>query len=408
VTLYMKLAWRNMFRNTRRTLIAGLAIGIGLAALIFTDALIIGMEQNMVHSATGSFMGEGQIHEGTLREAFEIEKTINNLDRVTAGLAGEDIIENYTVRTISFAMITSPANVSAVSMFGIDPATEPALSQIDETLIEGSYLPAEPGHEVLIGSKLADILEVGLGDRVVLTVAQAESGDLSQEMFRVTGIYHFNISELDRAMAFVHIDQARRMLALEGRAHEIALKFTDIKLARNKNLPFWSKYSQDGNEAAGWNIILPQLDAAFQLSQFSTLILAVILFGVISLGIVNTLFMSLHERMFEFGVLRAVGTRPMSMGRIIIYEAGSLAVLSVIMGMILGYLSTAIMAGIGIDYTGIEFAGATFRELLYPVPALYQYIKYPLWVLFFTMIIALYPARYAYKMQPAQAMRKSF
>lgn len=405
--MFIKLAWRNIFRNKRRTIIAGMAIGIGLASLIFVDALWIGMESHMIKSATSSFLGEGQIHHIDFRETQEIEYTINNLDDILTQLPKEDIVEYYTRRTMAFAMISSPANIQSILLVGINPVNEQNLSQLDEAIIEGTFFKDSNERDLLIGSELANILEVSMGDRVVITVAQAKTGDLSQEMFRVAGIYHFNIPEMDKGMAFVRLEKAQEMLALGSDVHEIALKFIDPSYGRAKTLDFWKKYSQNNNEAVGWTVLLPQLEAAFELSQFSTLITALILFGVVSLGIINTLFMSIHERMFEFGIIRAVGTRPFGVLRLILFEAGALAVISIILGNLLGFISTYLVSKIGIDYTGIEFVGVTFRELLYPVLKIKQFIIYPIWVFIFTLFAGLYPAVYAAKMSPAEAMRKS-
>jgi len=406
--LFLKLAIRNLFRNKRRTFIAGSAIGIGLAALIFTDALIIGMEENMVASATESYLGEGQIHHHDFRASYAVEETINNLPELTKRLAGDDRVSNFTQRTMTFSMITSPANLSAVTMLGIDPATEKNLSQVDEAITSGSYFDGNDGRDILLGSKLADILEVDLGDRVVMTVAQAGSGDLSQEMFRISGIFHFNIKAMDRAMVFVRLSKAQEMLGIKDEAHEIALKFSDGGHGRDRSLPFWKEYSTGGNEAVSWTVLLPELDAAFEMSQFATYIVGLILFGVVALGIINTLFMSLHERMFEFGVLRAVGTRPYAMARLILFEAGALAVLSIIIGAVIGYIITYTMTQIGFDYTGIEFSGVTYRELLYPVMTVKQFIEYPILVFLFTILVGMYPALYAARLSPAKAMRRSF
>ena len=405
--LYLKLAIRNIFRNKRRTLIAGSAIGIGLAALIFTDALMIGMEKNMIASATESFLGEGQIHHKNFRESFEIEKTIENKSELNKQLQEEKIVSRFTQRTLSFAMITSPANLASVTMVGIYPETEQYLSQIDEAIVTGSYFSGESERNIIIGTKLAEILEVELGSRVVLTVAQAYSGNLTQEMFRISGIYHFNIKEMDQAMAFVRLSKAQEMLGLGDRIHEIALRFTQSSYARDQNLYFWERYSRGGNEAVSWTTILPELEAAFDLSHFATYIVGLILFGVVALGIVNTLFMSMHERMFEFGVMRAVGTSPLRMAQLIFLEAGALAVISIILGLIMGYVITWIFMNTGIDYTGIEFSGVTFRKLLYPVLKIEQFITYPLAVFFFTVLVGLFPALSAAKLSPAQAMRRS-
>ncbi len=405
--LYLKLAIRNIFRNKRRTLIAGSAIGIGLAALIFTDALMIGMEKNMIASATESFLGEAQIHHRNFRESFEVEETIENKSELNEQLQEEEIVSRFTQRTLSFAMITSPANLASVTMVGIYPETEQYLSQVDEAIVTGSYFSGESERDIIIGSKLAEILEVELGSRVVLTVAQARSGNLTQEMFQISGIYHFNIKEMDQAMAFVRLSKAQEILGLGDGIHEIALRFTQSSYARDQNLYFWERYSRGGNEAVSWTVLLPELEAAFELSQFGTYIVGLILFGVVALGIVNTLFMSLHERMFEFGVMRAVGTSPLRMAQLILLEAGALAMISIILGLIMGYVITWIFMNTGIDYTGIEFSGVTFRKLLYPVLKIEQFITYPLAVLFFTVLVGLIPALSAAKLSPAKAMRRS-
>jgi len=405
--IFIKMAWRNMFRNKRRTLLAGLAVGIGLAALIFTDALVIGMNQNMIRSATASFLGEGQIHREGFQETMEVEETIHNLDTVLDSLNHESYVDSFTQRVYSYAMISSAANLQSISMVGINPATERALSQIDDVMQKGNYLQGSNSRDVIIGSELAEILEVELDDRVVITVAQAESGDLSQEMFRISGIYRFGINEMDQSMAFVRIEKSQELLNISG-VHEIAINFTSDEIGQNRDHPFWDEYSQFGNKAQGWVELNPQLASYMQISDFMTYFIGLILFGVVALGIVNTLFMSLHERMFEFGVLRAVGTRPFAMGRLVVFEAAALSILSIIVGVVLGFVITYLTSIIGIDYTGIEVVGVTIREKIYPVLEITQFIEYPFWVLVFTTITGLYPGWYAAKMKPAEAMRKSF
>ena len=406
--ILVKLAWRNIFRNKRRTIIAATAIGIGLAALIFVDALMIGMADNMVRTATASFLGEAQIHRAGFRDVQEVSLTIQALDEVTNGLAQEEIVEHFTQRVLAQGMITSPANVSAIALVGVHPPTEKFLSHIDNALTEGVYFEGGSSRDIVIGAKLAEILEIGLGDRVVVTVAQAETGDLSQEMFRISGIYYFAGEEMNAGMAFVGIEKAREMLGIGDAAHEIAIKFTSIAYSQDPALPFWETYSQHGNEALSWTELMSQLTAILEMTKISKYIMGVILFFLVAFGIINTLFMSLYERMFEFGVLRAVGTRPFGMARVILFEAGALAIVSIGLGAILGFVLTAVFAHVGIDYTGIEMTGVTIQEFIRPIMKVEQFIIYPVWLFMFTIIAGLYPARHAAKISPATAMRRSF
>lgn len=404
---YIKLAWRNIFRNKRRTIIASIAIGIGLAALIFVDGLLIGMKDSMIRSATGSFLGEAQIHLEGYRQTREVNETINQAEKVQSELEQAQVVKNFTSRVMSYAMITSAANVRSVQMVGVKPQSEKNLSKIDEAIREGSFFEGNSPRDVLIGSELAEILEVGLGDRVVITVSQAESGDLSQEMFRISGLFHFNTQEMDKGMVFIQLDKAQNMLNIGERIHEIALQFQNIQDSMNPEWPFWERFSQWGNEAASWTEMLPQLNAVFEMTAISRLVMFILIAFVVVFGIINTLFMSLYERLFEFGVLRAVGTRPGGVLRLMIFEAGALGIISAGIGIVLGLTVTAVLAHTGIDYRGIEFAGSTIRELIYPVLNVYQFIFYPLGIIAFTSLVGLYPAITAARMSITDAMRRS-
>ncbi len=404
---YIKLAWRNVFRNKRRTIIAGIAIGIGLAALIFVDGLLIGMKDSMIRSATSSFLGEAQIHLEGYRQTREVNETINQLEKVKNELEKAQVVKNFTPRAMSYAMITSAANVRSVQLVGVKPQSEKNLSKIDEAIQEGSFFENDNPRDVLIGSELAEILEVGLGDRVVITVSQAESGDLSQEMFRISGLFHFNTQDMDKGMIFIRLDKAQEMLNIGAGIHEMAVQFQNIQDSMNLELRFWERFSQWGNEAASWAEVLPQLNAVFEMTAISRFVMFILIAFVVVFGIINTLFMSLYERLFEFGVLRAVGTRPGGVLRLMIFEAGALGIISAGIGIVLGLAVTGILAHTGIDYRGIEFAGSTIRELIYPVINIYQFIFYPLGIIAFTSLVGLYPAVTAARMSITDAMRRS-
>jgi len=407
MSLYAKLAWRNIFRNKRRTYITGTAIAIGLAALIFLDALYIGLADNMIASATASFTGEGQIHGRGVLPTQDTDTTVAGLDGVLAGLKAEPEVKSFTVRTLSQGMVTSTADVDPVLLVGIDPTTEKTLSQVSDVLVKGTYFDGDDPQNIVIGTKLAELLDVGLGDRVVLTVSQAGSGGLSQDLFRVSGIYHFNIPDLDGGLAFIRLKKAQALLGLGDRANEIALSFKDPRISRDENNPFWARYSTGGNEAQGWARLFPALKDIYDLTQVGTLFVGIILFAVVALGIINTLFMSIYERMFEFGVMRAVGTRPWGVRKLVVLEAGALALLSIILGVGLGLAVTALIARTGINYKGVEFGGVTIRNLIYPVLQFRQFILYPACVLFFTLLVGLYPAAYAARMSVTGAMKRT-
>lgn len=405
---FIKLAWRNLFRNKRRTLIAGLALGLGLAAMIFVDALTLGMVDSMVRLATSSFMGEAQVMHKEFRAAQTVEATVAGAPALLAALEGDRLVDKIAHRVLSLAMITSPANVSAVQLVGVSPEQERHLSKIDDAVTQGSFFSGPDERDIVVGTKLAEILEAGLGDRVVLTVAQAGSGDLSQELFRISGIYDIKDRAMNSGLAFVRIAPAQRMLGIGQGIHQVAVKFRDPRSAADKALLFWNQYSTNGNVALSWGELMPQLQSMIDLSGYATMFIGVILIGVVAFVILNTLFMSIFERMFEFGVLRALGTRPRGIAQLILFEAGALAVISIVIGCAIALALTAILSFTGLNYGDTEFYGMALRELIYPVVTVEQYVVFPVYILLFTVAIGIYPAIHAARIAPAQAMRKSF
>lgn len=405
--IYLKLAWRNLFRNKRRTFLSALAIGVGIAALIFVDALLIGWKENMIRTATSTFMGEGQMHRQGYRDTQEVDKTIGHPGKWVDKLTSNPDIQWVTPRTQSFGMIASPANVQSILINGIDPATEKNISTLDEAIIDGQFLEENNGkNKILIGRKLADILEVEPGDKIILTVAQAQTGDTAQEMFRIGGIFEFKIRQMDRSVAFIGLQTSQKLFNINDEVHEIAFTFKDQNLSTQPEHPVWHLVDDPDLEILSWLELMPELKAMLKWLNVSMLIMSLILFGIVAAGIVNTLFMSLYERMFEFGVLRALGTRPGNMALLIVFEAGALAAISAVFGALMGGVLIMIFSHLGLDYSDTEFVNVAITHRIYPVIQAYQFIVYPLALIVFTMGVGLYPAIHAARISPSSAMKK--
>ena len=405
--IYLKLAWRNLFRNKRRTFLSALAIGVGIAALIFVDALLIGWKENMIRTATSTFMGQGQVHHKGYRETLEVDKTIDHPQKKVNKLKSNPDIQWVTRRTQTFGMIASPENVQSILINGIDPEAEKEMSKLDEAIIKGNFLEKDNGNnKMLIGKKLADILGVDLGDKVILTVAQAKTGQTAQEMFRIGGIFEFKIRQMDRSMAFIDLQRSQKLLGIKDNVHEIAFTFKNQELSSHPEHPVWTLLDDPNLEVLSWLALMPELKAMLKWLNVSMFIMSGILFCIVAAGIVNTLFMSLYERMFEFGVLRAVGTRPGNLALLIVLEAGALAVISAVFGSVMGGVLVQIFSKLGLNYSDTEFVNVAIIDRIYPVMEPYQFIVYPLALIFFTMVIGLYPAIHAARMTPSKAMKK--
>lgn len=402
---FIKLAWRNVFRNRRRTFLTGLIIGIGLSAMMFMDAWVQGMKENMISSTTSSFLGEAQIHRDSFQETMESEFVIAERKKIVSLLEEDETVKTFTERVVGFGTVSSPTSIESIAVYGIDPLREPGVSGFDDELVAGSY-PGD-GNGLMIGEDLAEELELAVGDRAVLTAPTAGSGELSQELFRVTGIYKMHIKELDSSLVLVPLPAARRLLGVGEETHEIAVVFKDSRTSRISEGGFSDAYSIFGNKAETWEQLVPEMKKVMDLTDMIIGITVVIVFAIIIFGIMNTLFMSVYERIFEFGVLRAVGTRPSTLRTLIVVEAAALALYSVALGTVLGTAFIGLGMVFGMDLSGVEFSGATFTGRIYTVFAPRQFMLHPILVFLFTVLVSLYPARFAGRMSVTKALHRS-
>ena len=404
--MLLKLAWRNLWRNRTRTWLSALVIAIGLVAMIFMDTMMVGMNTNMVKNATDSLMGHAQMHALGFRDEQDVKLTINDLDQALLQLEKHPDLKARSLRIVTQSMLSSSGGGEPVLSLGVNPEEEQLLSKFDEAIIEGEYLDSVSGQKLILGWKLAEKLELGLGDRLVLTAADAESGEMVQELFRLSGIFKTGEEKMDASMVLVARKTLQSMLKLEGRIHQIALRYSKLTQDGIPVNPLKKPDDSSKNELLLWTELMPSLYMISQMTDLSMAIMGTILFLIIALGITNTLLMGLYERMFEFGVIKSIGTTPWQAARIMLFEAVCLGFVSIIVGLILALFVTALFANYGIDYIGIEFSGVTFQEKIYPSYKWSRLVLYPFMSLGFTLLASLYPAFKLWKMLPVEALRK--
>lgn len=403
--LISRLAYRNIFRNTRRTLLTICLISCGLAALLLADSFVRGSLKTFISISTETFLGEAQIHQQGFRDAQDIDIYIPQPEPLYQKLDQYDEIKAYSARTLAGAMISSSENVSGGMVIGINGEKEAQISKLKKSMIKGSYLSDKKG-EILLGSLLADLLEVDLGDRIVVTLSQAHGGELSQELFRVSGIFSFNDRNMDNAIAFINLSQSQQLLNIEG-VHQVALKFETSDVVNDKTLALWQALNSNGLETLDWLELIPQLAGVLGMVDYTTLIIALIMYILVTLGLINTMLMSIFERRNEFGILLAIGTRPRQLFWQIMSEGFLIGIISMIAGLILGGFISLWASTNGIRYDDLEMMGAAINEPIYAVIDYLRFIELSISILFITLLACLYPALHAARLQPSDAMRKT-
>ena len=221
--LTFKLAFRNLFRNTRRTILTSLLISSSLIVLILVDGLMHGMTNVMVGGITHTLEGEAQVARKGFRNDFEVEYTIDDPASVISQLEENKTLEGFGPRVIIGGMIASSYNTTGSLVYGVDAKQELKVSRISEAIIEGQYLSGEP-REILIGKPMAELLEVELGDRLIITAATVDTNEITQELFRLSGVFEFGPEEMDKNLVFINLDKAQSVLGMQGNLHQIALR----------------------------------------------------------------------------------------------------------------------------------------------------------------------------------------
>jgi len=413
--MMLQLALRNVFRNQRRTWLTVGLIACGLAALMFTDAMVRGMSRSMIQIATGTLLGDAQIHLQGYRQNDDVDLFIRHSDALVQSLRQDPAVKVAAPRVVTGAMLASSENVAAARVYGVEPAAEAQLGKLQLALVQGQYLGGEQATELLLGYQLAQLLTVELGDRVVITVSGIHGGELSQELFRVSGLFRFNDRLLDQNLAFINLPRARQLLGMQSGVQEIALQFNAPLDGRSHEpgAPVFDWAGYNGNwqgetlETLGWQKLIPELSGVLEITHYTTLIVAAILFVLVSLGLINSMFMSIYERQYEFGVLLALGTRRTQLFWQIVYEGVCIGIISALAGMLLGGLLCWWKALTGFDYRNLEMSGVTLQEPIYPVLHWSQFSVLPLVIVLMTVTACLYPAVHGARLQPTAALRKT-
>ena len=405
--LTFKLAIRNLFRNTRRTTLTAILISFSLMALIMADGLILGMKDLLVSSLTKNLVGEAQLHRKGFRDNFDVDLYFTGTDDLVADLRGRPEVTEVASRVLSGGMVSSSYNVATGMVFGIDAEAEARIGNIKKAIIEGQYLTGERG-EIMLGRPMAELLEVSLGDRIVITLSEADGGDLSQALFRVSGIYYFGLREIDHNTVFINADQARQAVGISADAsHELVMVFEDSSVSREKTSTVFDDFNNEQLELKSWMELNEDIATMLELSGLSTLIIGSILFLLASLGVINSMFMSIYERLYEFGVARAIGTTPWQLAQLILCEALLLGIGSCLFGGVIGYGLISYTTLHGLPLGEFEMSGIALSGNIATQMQLSQFTELPFYIILLTLVSALYPARFASKIVPTEALSRS-
>ena len=399
-----RLAWRNIWRNRRRSLIVLVAIAIGLVMLALTDSVYNGVMVQVFEDQVGTHVTHLQVHRAGFNDNKVIQGWLPNRERVDSLLRTDPGVRSYSRRILAFGIASSAANSSGISIIGVDPIAEREVTTIARSVVSGSYL--NPGERTtLISRRLAEKLGVRIGDKVVL-MATTLDGDVGADVFRVCGLFETASSEFDRAYLYIPLPHAQEMLGLGDRITEYAAMLHDPETAEQVRDRLRDALGPD-YETLSYAELIPMMMQLMDLFKQSMIIYYLIIGIATMFGIVNAQLMSVYERTRELGILMATGMKNRAIVGMILLEAFFLSLIGTLTGLSLGLGISLALANTGIDLSiyaeGLTLIGA--RSTIYPVVSMEGIVNGLTVIPIIAVIAAIYPALRAIRLEPVRAIQ---
>ena len=295
-----RLAWRNLWRNYRRTTIMLIAISMGVWAMIFMTSLLRGMVDGMVEDGLRLLPGYVQVHDPLYRDDPSIENSFSEPAGDLLDALQDPLVTGWSARVRVPAMISSERDNRGVFLLGVDPEDEITIGFDPADLVEGRFLEGPEDKGIVIGRKLLERLETRLGKRVVV-MSQDPNNDVADRGFRIVGVFRANLEAQEMGFVYVGKTTAQEMLGIEDVVSELAVTGEDSRFV----LPLYELISQAapaGLEILPWQELDEYLSLAVGFMDGFVLIFMIVIFLALSFGLINTLMMAVFERVREIGL----------------------------------------------------------------------------------------------------------
>jgi ABC-type lipoprotein release transport system permease subunit len=398
------IAYRDLGRNRRRSILSLIAVALGLGLLILMNGYIAGVMEESLQNDIRLRTGHVQIRD----DSYEAEKVSLQWDELL------DEPEALAARASALPEVTAAAPVlwasgilntiddsAGLTIYGVD-VTSALYEPIREAMVAGEFLQPDDRSGVVIGKRLADMMGIALGQDVNLTVVNAD-GQPDEANFTVRGLFSTGIPSYDESALFMPLARAQAFTVTDGHASAIVMM-----LNRQSDSPrVAATLAGSGITTLTWREINQVLLQLAELSMSFYTILDVIVMVVVAVVIANTLLMSVFERIREMGILAALGMKGRQIMLMFLLEAAILGIAGIIVGSILGLAGVAYLATVGIHIgeiatTGGGLAlGSTIHAHF--VPATFASLAF--WTLVIILLASLYPAWFAIRREPAEALR---
>ena len=407
--MYLQLAWRNIWRNKRRTTIILIAVVIGIWSMLLLGSLMRGIGVGMINNGISTLTGHIQIHHKGYRDDPVVENTINDPQLVQTALT-KILPEGslWSARVRVNAVSSNARHSSGVTLVGIDPSSEAKISFISTSISKGQYLNPNEDFGIIVGEALLKKFDTKLGRKLVL-MSQDTQRDIASRAFRIVGTFKAEMEATEKQFVFVNRTASQKMLGLNQGISEISILLPKERDSINVYNDLKNALPSDQFEVHSWRELLPFQMAYLKILDGFMWIWYLVVFVAMGFGIVNTTLMAVYERMREFGLLKALGMKPWWILREVLTESFLLLITGMFIGNILGLVCIFALSGSGIDLSalaaGAEYAGMT--RIIYPAVEFRDFLLSNMMVLFLGILVSAYPAIKAARFTPVEALAQT-
>jgi len=407
VNLVLRLAWRNLWRQPRRTWLTTGAMVFSNVLLVFMISLQFGMYRLMIENSLQAFTGHMQVQARGYNDDKKMRQTVPDIVALANDLRTELGSDEVAARATAFALASSEDRSYGIAVFGVEPQFEPNVSSIPGLVRDGRYLDSNDAAEIVIGAVLARNLRVEVGDELTL-LGSGKDGSFAAVVADVVGIFDSGVAELDRPIAEMPLGLFQDVFYMRGEGHQVAVNAPRLgQVAELRQRVAGLLPAEQDLVVQDWDALLPGLKQAIQADISSAVFMYGVLVILVAFSVLNTQLMSVLERTHEFGIVLALGLKPGRLGRLVMLETAMMGTIGLLIGALIGGALTAWLGVQGFTMPGMDEMGAKFNlpSRLHPEVTIASLLSGPAVVFLFSLLASVYPALRLRRLHPVEAMR---
>ena len=404
--MFLKLAWLNIWRNRRRTLITVASVFFAVLLAITFRSVTDGVYENMIHNVVIYSSGYLQIHKKGYWDEQSIDNSFEADEQLSKKLLNNPKITYLMPRLETFALSSFADKTKGVMVLGIDPVSEKEVNRLNEKIIEGQYFESNNVDHILIGSGLAEQLNTKVNDTLVL-IGQGYHASSAAGKFKIDGILKLGSPELNSNVIYMPLQASQYLYGAENRLTSLSIMLGKTSDLESSKRAVENTIDIEAYEVMTWKQMMPEMDQFIEADSAGHYIIIGILYFIISFGLFGTLLMMTFERNREFGILIAIGMKKRLLAYVVLLESIMISLMGCLMGVLAGILIVHLFTENPVQFSGSlrdVYEDYGFEPIIYFSGHIRIFITQTLIILVLAILLALYPGFKILRLKPVDAI----